>query len=68
MYPAPNNFSNSMGGTDSRQVKLVFLDVVDYLDPRERDGGVSEALVWFNHLERILLAYDDLQCAELLKY
>lgn len=24
------------------------------------------ALVWFHHLERILLAYDDLHCAELL--
>lgn len=25
------------------------------------------AVVWFNHLERILLAYDDLRCAELLR-
>jgi hypothetical protein len=43
-YSLPNLRSACSGGTEGGDSKLPFLDVVDELDPRDSNGGVSKAL------------------------
>ena len=43
-YSLPTLRSACSGGTEGEDLKLPFLDVVDELDPRDSNGGVSKAL------------------------